>query len=575
MPAETGERHAMLEEAFRKDGFTIIKKAFTVSGSIGIEARHNTAVDYGTRLNKKSYYIEGTPYERGFLLGLLAEPEIADMAEYFAADIVPDYFAPGLLSNSPAVQSFMAYAVNELARKTWYAQPKHVRDEASGIVSGCSMANRSTRVSEERLMAVNAGADALCALIYSGRIRDIIPQLSPDLIRLPMMGSAFSAFGRAAPGEHFFGRDLKSVPGNVFKKHLAHIITLPACGEEKAYPFVSVTAPGLLGGVSIMNSEGVAGGINMSPAANCSTDNLGFYSSLLLRESIMFGGSTEQAAGIIQSAKRGVPWNYVISDGRSDTACTVEAGISGDDIDLLSYPAKDLLKFLPDRDFLKLNDPAPVKNGCAVRWCGAPFPDSYLSFNSGLWGHYNGSGDKGSSGKEPGDNSPRAPKAELYDDAFSQGGYINRTWDERNCPGCLYFAPRRTGKDIHITTNSFLLPQMRLCAMQPWIDSIVRAYINDIQWRYDELSNRIKQGAEDGGIDYEYAKRITDFIAPNKMFPQIPGKSRFVGEPRIEGCTTIFDLKKITAESRYGCCRDEWVKTTLPEYFKAGEAALP
>ncbi len=557
MISETNERYLKLERAFKADGFTITQKIFFGPGRIGIEARHDTASNYDTGQKKKSYYIEGTPYERGFLLGRLAEPEIADLAVNFADNIVFDFFGLDFLSGLPAAGDIIVSFVYELSRKTWASQPPHIHEELSGMIDGCNAANRGTKATKERLIAVNMGFDVLCALIYSGEFENIIPNLLPENIFLPMLCNAFSVFGSAAFGGHFFGRDFMFTSGSVLQNDLAHIVTLPISGNgEKAYPFISMTAPGLIGSASAMNTAGVAGGLNMSPAANCDADDIGFNSLLLLRECIMLGGSAHESADVIQNAKRGVTWNYVLSDGRNDTACTAEAGASQDNIDFLSYPPKNLLPYLPGERFLKSNVFAPVRNGCAVRWCSAPIPDSYMKFNYSLWRHYNASHD---------------PKIKLYSDAFAREGYINRTPNEMNCPESYYFAPRRTGKDVHITTNSFLIPQMRLCAMRPWTAAIASGYTNDIQWRYDELNHQIRQEIYDkGGIGYGAAKRLVEFLAPYGKFPKYYGKnpkSRDGKETRIEGCTTLFDLKRMTAESHYGYYCDEWVKTTLPNYF--------
>lgn len=554
---ETEERYNKLEKAFETDGFAIIKKAFTAAGRIGILAQHMNSKNYDTGQKKKSYYIEGTPYERGFLLGLLAEPEISDMAANFSDKITFDFFGTDLLSRSPAVRGFFVYAVNELSRRAWPYMPRHIHDELSGMIYGCGMANRNTSVTENRLVTLNMGLDALCALVYSGRFEDVIPQLLPESIQLPMLCNAFSAFGSVAPCEHFFGHDFTLGTKGALGSNLTHIITLPDdCGGKKLYPYLSVGAPGLLGSFSVMNMRGVAGGLNMSPAANCDPDNVGFNSLLLLRESVMRGSSAAEAADIIQNAKRGVSWNYVLSDESNDTACTAEAGVSKDDISFLSYPDKELLEYLPDSSFLSSNVIAPVNNGCAVRWCGLHFPDSYFQFNSGLWEQYNSKHDK---------------KVTLNDDAFLPGGYINPSPADRNCPGTLYFAPLRTGEGVHITTNHFLMPQMRLCAMRPWTGSIANRYVNDTQWRYDELNHQIREFMENGGVDYDSARRLIDFLAPSEKFPDYYSKkpkSRFGNETRTEGCTTLFDLKKKTAESRYGCYCDDWIKITLPAYFE-------
>lgn len=548
-----------LHRAFLADGFQVTGAVYTPSGRIGLEARHILAANYDTGERKKSYYIEGTPYERGYLLGLLAEPEISDMAVNFAGNIVYDYIDMKFLNSFPAARELIVSLIYGLSRNTWASQPQHVLEEIEGMIEGCKKRNPSTRVDESRLVALNAGFDLLCALVYTGKfLEGIIPRLFPADIRLPMMCNAFSVFGGAAAGEHFFGRDFMFVTAGVLQNHIAHIITLPLGGnpQDMLYPFVNITAPGLAGSPSAMNIRGVAGGVNMSPAANCDVDNIGFNSLLLLRESIMRAGSALSASGVIQNAKRGVSWNYALSDGYTDTACTVEAGASWKHTDVLSYPAKELLSYLPSQEFLSSHVTAPLYNGCAVRWCGAPFPDSFYKFNRGLWDNYNAS---------------YGQSAHLFHDAFFPGGFINRTPHEKNCPASLYFAPQRTGRDVHITTNHFLLPHMRLAAMHPWTATLVQRYVNDIQWRYDELNHQIRRVLfERGAVDYIYAKRLIDFLAPYGKFPQYyhrSPKSADGKQTRIEGCTTLFDLKRLTAESHYGYYCDDWVKTTLPAYF--------
>ena len=108
-------------------------------------------------------------------------------------------------------------------------------------------------------------------------------------------------------------------------------------------------------------------------------------SLLLLRECILRGGSAAEAARVILGAKRGVSWNYVLSDGTNDTACTVEAGASRQSVDFLSYPQKAMLPLLPDEAFLRRNMFAPFINGGSVRWYGAGFPESYFPYNPPLW----------------------------------------------------------------------------------------------------------------------------------------------------------------------------------------------
>lgn len=122
-----------------------------------------------------------------------------------------------------------------------------------------------------------------------------------------------------------------------------------------------------------------------------------------------------------------------------------------------------------------------------------------------------------------------------------------------------------------VTTNHYLYPPMRLCAMEPWTANLLQGYTDDIQWRYDELNHQIREAlSAQGKIDYATAKRLIDFLAPYGNFPQYYDhnpKSKDGAATVIKGCTSLFDLKKRTIESHYGYYCDEWVKTTLPLYI--------
>lgn len=325
-----------LFRAFTADGFQV-KKWAQIEGKLGMRAEHATARNYDTGQKKASYYLEGTPYERGYLLGLLAEPEISDMAVKFVDNIVFDFIGLEFLNLFPLLQQMLVNLIQALSISAWISQPEHVHDEVNGILDGCKKSNSRTQVTQARLSVMNVGIDVLCALIYTGWfLRERIPQITPKNIRLAMMCNAFSVFGEAAGGGHYFARDFMFATGSALQNHIAHMLCRPDSAEgetEKLYPFVSVTAPGIMGSISAMNINGVAAGLNMSPAANCDTEHTGFNSLLLLRECVMRGGNAVEAAEVVQNAKRGVSWNYALSDGSTDTACTVEAGASWPTLD--------------------------------------------------------------------------------------------------------------------------------------------------------------------------------------------------------------------------------------------------
>ena len=551
------ESIARLVSAFDADGFTL-KKLITVDQGLGAVAAHKTAANYDTRKKKLCYYLEGTPYARGYAMGLLAEPRVSEMATEFTDNVVFDFLGLEFLSKYPLLPKILVSLLFELSESAWLMQPSSIHEEVQGLYDGCVKANAKTKVTMQRLVVMNVAFDVLCAIAYTGDLfRKHVPQAKPEELRLSMMCNAFSAFRSAAGGGHYFARDFMFPTGDVFQYNLAHIISVPQGHAGTAlYPLVSLAAPGIVGSICAMNARGVAGGVNMSPSGNCDPGSIGTNSMLLLRECALRGGSLEGAVSVIKNTVRGVSWNYALSDGSSDVACAAEAGASWEHTDGLSYPPKELLTLLPDRAFLNAHPAFPIKKGLALRMTGASYPDAYYRFNGGLWEWYKKERDK---------------HVALLPGAFLPNGFINPMLKDENCPSNFYFSPERTYNDVLITGNHFISPEMRLCAMKPWTARITLSNANDIQWRYDELNRQLRQTiAQQGSVNYASAKRIAEFLAPYGQFPQYYAKnpkSRDGKATRIEGCASVCDLKAVTMESHYGYYADEWVKTTLKRYL--------
>jgi hypothetical protein len=143
---------------------------------------------------------------------------------------------------------------------------------------------------------------------------------------------------------------------------------------------------------------------------------------------------------------------------------------------------------------------------------------------------------------------------------------------EKNCPSTYYFAPQREDHDdLIIVTNHFIIPEMQLYSMHPWTSRVLGMKINDIQWRYDALNNEIMQALdENGSVDHSLAKKLIDFLSPYGKYTSYYDKkprSRDGKEIRIEGCTSVFDLKNLFVESHFGYYCDQWIKITLPNYI--------
>ena len=552
-----GKRLIKLTEAFNSDGFEV-SRVITYKGRTGIVAESKTASNYDTGRPKKVYYLEGTAYETGFLMGSLAEEEVSRMALDFADRVVFSFIGSKVLEKIKLIQEALIKLVYMLSKDAWQALPEEFKSEIQGIYDGCKSRNYKTRVDMEHLVALNMGIDIICSRLYSGSFfkRDV-SGIEPEDFRIPFLCNAFTVCGKSAGYGYFFGRDFMFPTADIFQDTAAMVIYNPVSTiNKKAIPHVSITAPGMVGSISAMNLEGVAFGVNMSPGANCDPQNVGTNSLLLLRLCAQSCDDAEAAVDLMAGMKRGVSWNYIIADGRNERSCVAEAGASGATQDFSQFPVEEYKPFLPDMEFIQQHKSEPFRNGIMFRWNNYKYPAEYLDFNQQTWKYYN--------------EKHHTDKA-IYSDAFLENGYINKAYDS-NCPSSYYFAPQREESDeILIATNHYIIPEMRYFAMHQWTEGIIGDKVNDIQWRYDELNRLIHEMLEEqGSIGFEDAKVLTGFLSPygkNAGYYSGNPRSKDGNEIRIEGCASVFDLKNKIVESHYGYYCDNWVKLTLSKYF--------
>jgi hypothetical protein len=559
----TNERITKLTYAFEIDNYSVETSIVEFEDKIGIKASHNTATDYDTKQPKKVYYLEGDHYQMGYMLGLLAEPDVELMATDFADSIIISFINGDKPFKHPEIEkiigAILIEIVNKISKKMNPTIPVDFKQEIAGILDGCKKANPKTKVTTDHLFALNFGIDILLSFIYTGDLLlEKMPFLKPEMLKLSIMCNAFSVFGAAANGNHFFGRDFMFPTAGVFQDTACMIIYNPVTTSE--IPHISMTAPGMIGSIAAINLYGIGVGVDMSPSGNCTPNDVGLNSLPMLRYVIQQAKSAQNATEIMQDTPRGVSWDYIISDGTNDKACIVEAGSSTANPDFLAYPPERFKKWnlLPNQQYINDHQTVQLVKGLMVRWNDYLYPESYLNdFNKKLWRHY---------------NLRHCKKIKLYPDGMAENGYINKTYTEKNCPDDFYFAPQRETRDDYIVvSNHFVIPEMRLYAMHEWTAAIVKSEINDIQWRYDELNNEVLSALQNGPIDYDTAKNLIDFLAPYGKFPDYYSKknprSKDGKEIRIEGSVSICDLKNKTMESHFGYYCDEWIKLTLPNYI--------
>ncbi|NIM15399.1 MAG: hypothetical protein GTO45_25760 [Candidatus Aminicenantes bacterium] len=125
--ASLNDKHfESLKKAFEKDNFIVknFKEQFPgfkyvtpkgymeYEGKAGLLAEHKTAKNAITGEPKRVYYVEGTNYQMGFLLGLMAEPQVTRMSTEFVEQVAFAFFSEDEIRKSPF--SFLLKPIQEL-----------------------------------------------------------------------------------------------------------------------------------------------------------------------------------------------------------------------------------------------------------------------------------------------------------------------------------------------------------------------------------------------------------------------------------------------------------------------------
>ena len=600
MPREVGRRAAAIEEAFRRDGFEPDARV-QKDGALGIRALHTRARNSVTGAPKRAYYVEGDGGHRGWLLGALAEPQVSRMAGEFVQNVAFAFFNAGLTSDTGVarvIKDLIVHIVAGASQRMLPDIPAELVSEIDGLADGCRHANPATTVQRERLLALNLGIDCLLAHIYTGTLfaERGVP---PDLLRTPVGCNAFSISGDAAGGRHFFGRDFMFPTAGVFQDTACVIVQVPdAAPGGPARAFVSQGAPGLVGSIVAMNSDGVAIGVDMLPSRLCDPARPGLNSLLLIRDCVRHCSSAEAVVDRIRRAPRGVSWLYPVADAAGH-AYVVEAGRrlrANEPFPYFDYVPRRYRTRLPDLGYIgrmraRHHTPAP-RHGCVVRSHGYRLPDEYVrDWNRGLWKAFDRSWltilmDLLSEilGEVKGLFTRRVSRlwkqwvvqiarlgdVAVADSMFAPDGFINPTWTSRNCPGPFYFAPQReTRPDVLIATNHCLTPEMRLTSMNEWIALLASGDQDDIQWRYDELNREIREALDGGPVDEERAWDLINFLRPNGRFPTYynPTRRKDWRRVQVHGSVSLCELVSRTFKSLYGYYGDEPVTVHLANYW--------
>lgn len=561
--------------AFEQDGFEVTDMV-TYHGARGFLARSRTATNYETGERKPAYYVEGTGYQMGYLMGLLAPQVVERMANDYVYNFIPCMLNP---NGDPEkyrmlwklIWSFITLRTRKLRNKYPKDVPEIYVAEMKGLVDGCKKATHGTStVTLDKLWNLNTAFDLILALVYTNFgfsnflrfLKKRFTGFQRSMLVMPAFCNGFSVFGEGTSSgdDHFFGREFMLSTGNTLEFTASMIICHPfdKYHHRSPQPFVTMSAPGFTGSLTAMNSCQLGLGVNTIPAANCRPSRPGLNSILMVRHCAQYATSASDVVDMMAESQRGVAWLYIAADGRNDKAVVVEAGRKEAQVDGLQYPSYGLHKLLPGEDFLRRHPhPVPEREGLMQRWNDYEYPAAYFRFNEHLFRYYKKSYNAG---------------------WFSEDGMIDKDLKEDNCPRTFYFAPQRESKkDMILVTNMYLIPEMRLCMMSPatvrkanapQAIKIAKTTYDDIQWRYDALNKTLLDAY--GSIDFDKAQEIIDFLNPNGRYPEYSSKHPTSSDGKvrtIQGTISVCDLKALVMKSQYGYYTDEWVWITLPDYI--------
>ncbi len=616
-PDPIASRFAEIARALDADGFDVKPTpdpanpaklvAYQVKdGSIGVLGVSRTAKNGVTGAPKKAIYVEGDNFQMGYLLGVLAESDVARMTAEFAHNIAFAFIHLSDVEHSTSplavlLKDLVVDIVFEVSQAMKPDIPLEYVEEMEGILAGCTAANRETQVTWKDLWALNCGVDCLLAHVYTGRLfaERAIP---PQLLRIPLMCNAVYLSGAATGGRHFFGRDFMFSTADVFQDTACMIVARPSVRDGKPRrAIVSQTAPGFVGSVAVLNDAGVALGVDMLPSVMCDPDRPGLNSLLLIRDCAQYASTAAEAVERIAAAPRGVSWIYPVAD-RTGRACVVEAGralADGEEFpyfdDVPSY-YREHLPTLADIEAAraKYGTPTPDR-GVMARWNDYPFPDDYLAHNEPLWKTFSHSAPhriaeiieaiavdlgKIGAGDLKGLLAAIAEQVKQwftgvpYDpSAFGPTSFIDKLWTDRNCPASFYFAPQRASHgDTLVATNMAITPEMRLTMMTEWNAQLTGSQYDDMQWRYDQLNLRVQEACAAGPIDASGAWRLANFLRPGPNPTQPESTYHGGGDPNwqkitITGSVSLCDLDAARITSLFGYYGDEPVTITLPGYL--------
>ncbi|MCK5145326.1 hypothetical protein KAR48_01150 [bacterium] len=629
-----------LKEAFGKDGFIVkdfsederydkwtrdqgeLTECIVIEDerggpkAMGLLAYHKTAKNGHTGEPKKTYYLEGSPYQMGMLMGLMAEECISVMTTKFVDNVIFELIDAGKIAPESKLFKLIKKEIADYLGQCCMSSmkddiPLMYQHELNAMLAGCKKINLYTKVKMDDLWALNFGVDFLLAHLFTGEFFKK-KRISPKALKAPAMCNAFSVFSKEKVENdlHFFGRDFMFATADVFQDEACLILYKPFGEEEEdVLPFVCQAAPGFIGAIAGVNTKGVAMGVDVFMGSLCKPEAAGFNSLVLVRDVLQHSTSIHKGVKRVKDAPRGVTWFYPMAGSFKESgqwrheSCVIEAAanIGDSEFPYLKGITKHYKKVLPTPEELESilmeKEEMLPENGMTVRWSDYQYPKVFFDYNEKLVKAYNSDkthrfismildllgGIVGLIKKFSWLKIVDVLVREYHDirqnivynpAAYSKGGYLNPLHEDNNCPGPFYFAPQRDEGELSMTLvgNHPITPPMRYLGMAEWISMVSSTHINGFQWRYDELCHQLLNSES---INEVKAQHLIDFLRPNndnvntdaRMFYN-PNLDKNPDAIPVDGSVSLFELTEKKIMSHFGYYGDLWVSLTLPAYVE-------
>jgi len=244
-------------------------------------------------------HLEGSPYEMGYQHGCLKGAEVQSMTKEFVKSVlagydIPEDLIPGLLKLG-----------KEVAKGNEKYVPSEFREEIRGIADGARDAGYD--VDYDDVLLLNMGFDVILSIAY--------PIATPIVAWQDKKGVACDGFvamdDATSDGRVLMGRSFMFNP-EVFHEVALLIEQYP----DRGHRFVSVSAPGFVGVTAAMSSAGIAIGMDMVPAMDTKPFVSGMGCLLTARQVVQYADELSDAVNMVKGSKRGVPWLYIVGDGK-------------------------------------------------------------------------------------------------------------------------------------------------------------------------------------------------------------------------------------------------------------------